>query len=161
MPIPLAIHRSTAMDADDVNTAMYADDSEVEEVPNEEEADIDSSSLPQGIEYWHGYWLSVRGQRPVEYWMYITSTIRDAFLMLIEQPWVHEFDDMFVATIYGDRVAWCERATRAIGPMLGNHIVFITMKDFVASTVVTRASSASDEPPITAQLRMNPPITAS
>ncbi len=137
------------MDADEVNTAMYADDSEVEEVPNEEEADSDSSSLPPGIEYWNGYWLSVRGQRPVEYWMYITWTFRDAFEILIEQPWVDMFDSVFVATIYGVRVEWYERATRALG-LVGNHIVFITMEDFSASTVVTRASSASDEPPITA-----------
>jgi hypothetical protein len=85
------------MGADEVNTAMYADDSEVEEVANEEEADSDSSSLPPGIEYWNRYLLSVSGQRPVEYWMRITSTFRNAFEILIEQPWVYEFDDMFVA----------------------------------------------------------------
>jgi hypothetical protein len=134
------------MDADEVNTAMHADDSEVEEVASEEEADSDSSSLPPGIEHWNRYLLSVSGQRPVEYWMYITSTIRDAFEMLIEQPWVCEFDDMFVATIYGLKVEWYERVTRAIGQMFDNHIVFITVVDVSASTVVTRASSASDEP---------------
>jgi hypothetical protein len=152
------------MGADEVNTAMDADDSEVEEVANEEEADSDSSRLPPGIEQLNGYLLSVSGQRPVEYWMRITMTFRDAFEILIEQPWVDEFDYLFAATIYGVRVEWHERVTRAIRHSWGNHIVFITIAVFSApsaSSVVTRASvfgiveedangdaasSASDEP---------------
>ncbi len=115
------------MDADDVNTAMYADDSEVEEVPNEEEADSDSSMLPPGIEQLNGYLLSVRGQSPAEYWMRIAMSFRDAFEILIEQLWVDEIDYLFAATIYGVRVEWHEHVTRAIRYSWGNHIVFITI----------------------------------
>ena len=115
MPILPAIHRSTAIAADEVTTAM--------EVANEEEADSDSSMLPPDI----GCLLSVRGQRPVEYWMRITMSFRDAFEILIEQPWVDEFDYLFAATIYGVRVEWHEHVTRAIRYSWGNHIVFITL----------------------------------
>jgi hypothetical protein len=152
MPILPAIHRSTAIAADEVTTAM--------EVANEEEADSDSSMLPPDI----GCLLSVRGQRPVEYWMRITMSFRDAFEILIEQPWVDEFDYLFAATIYGVRVEWHEHVTRAIRYSWGNHIVFITLavdSPSSASSFVTRASlfgiveedangdtasSASDEP---------------
>ena len=149
MPILPAIQRSTAIAADEVTAAM--------EVASEEEADSDSSMLPPDI----GCLLSVRGQRPVEYWVRITMSFRDAFEILIGQPWVDEFDYLFAATI---RVEWHERVTRGIRHSWGNHIVFITIAVFSApsaSSVVTRdsvfgiveedangdtASSASDEP---------------
>ncbi len=70
-----------------------------------------------------------------------------------------EFDYMFAATIYGVRVEWYERATRAIRYTFGNHIVFITPSSPAPPSTRASvfgiveedangdaASSASDEP---------------
>ena len=63
----------------DEDTTMDADGREEEEEGNEDgNEDSDGSSVPPSADLYNGYLMSVRGQRPVDYWHDLQVRVRNA-----------------------------------------------------------------------------------